>query len=196
MIDEEVEAVARAFYETLENARGWPAEPPLLKERFRHQARSAIAALEQHEAETRPAIKPLMLHGPLEAARSYLLHAADISILPASTFRAVLKGPSHTYDVANSDYFKLVGHRDLFNMSVREALPELTGQGYYELLDRVYETKETFVGQLLPIKLQLAPGSPLEERKIDLTYRPIQNRDGEMLGLFVEGCDRTEWGRA
>ena len=191
MTDEEVEAVARAFYESLEDARGWATEPVFLKERFREHARVAIAAVEQYEAITQPKIEPLTVAVPLERASGYLMQATDISILPGSTFRAVLKGPSHIYHEANADYFKFVGHRNLFTMPVRDALPELAGQGYYELLDRVYTTRQTFVGQFLPISLQMVPLGALEERRIDLVYRPIQNRSGEMLGLFVEGCDRT-----
>ncbi|WP_262273299.1 hypothetical protein [Microvirga yunnanensis] len=195
MTDEEVEAVARGFYESLENARGWASEPLFLQERFREHARVAIAAVEQYEAMTEPTtepmIEPLTVAVPLEQAGGYLMQAAHISILPGSTFRAVLKGPSHIYHEANADYFKLVGHRNLFTMPVRDALPELAGQGYYELLDRVYRTRQTFVGELLPISLQMVPRGPLEERRIDLVYRPIQDRGGEMLGLFVEGCDRT-----
>jgi len=103
MTDEEVEAVARAFYESLDGARGWEMEPLRLKERFREQARVAIAALEQHEAETKLKIKPLIVQVPLEAAHHYLMQAQDVSILAGSTFRAVLKGPHHIYEEANKD---------------------------------------------------------------------------------------------
>lgn len=196
MTDKEIEAVARAFYDTLDNARGWEREPQRLKERLRDQARAAIAAIDRYQEATPPKVQPLAVRGSLTQALGYLMEAKDLSILPVSTFRAVLRGPDHVYEAANHDYFKLVGHRDLFDMSVRDALPELNGQGYYELLDRVYRQNETFVGEAMQIRLQPKPGGAIEEHRIDLVYRPIANLDGETLGLFVEGYDRTDRARA
>ena len=50
----------------------------------------------------------------------------------------------------------------LLGRPVREALPEVAGQGFVELLDRVYRTGEPFVGNEVPIQLQIAPGGALE----------------------------------
>jgi hypothetical protein len=44
-----VEAVAKAFYELQEDARGWEREPEFLKEPFRDYARAAIALIRQTE---------------------------------------------------------------------------------------------------------------------------------------------------
>jgi hypothetical protein len=124
------------------------------------------------------------------------MEVEQVSLLPVSSFRAVLEGPSHVYSAANHDYLKLVGHRDLFNMPIRDALPELVGQGYYELLGRVYATNQIFIGQELQLRLQPRPSAPLEDHLIDLVYLSIQNEKGKVLGLFVEGCDRTQSARA
>ncbi|MET0745466.1 MAG: hypothetical protein ABWY78_18990 [Microvirga sp.] len=48
MVSHEIEAVARAFYGAMEEARGWDHEPEKLKERFRSDARAAIASLDEH----------------------------------------------------------------------------------------------------------------------------------------------------
>ncbi|HZH50816.1 MAG TPA: hypothetical protein VEZ16_02940 [Microvirga sp.] len=44
-----VEAVARAFYDLQDDARGWEREPEVLKEPFREYARTAIALLHEME---------------------------------------------------------------------------------------------------------------------------------------------------
>jgi hypothetical protein len=44
-----VDAVAKAFYELQDGARGWDREPEVLKEPFREFARAAIAMLDQAE---------------------------------------------------------------------------------------------------------------------------------------------------
>ena len=62
----------------------------------------------------------------------------------APGFMAVLRGPDHVYELTNSSYLKLVGHRDLIGRPVREALPEVQGQGLFRLLDQVYATGQPF----------------------------------------------------
>lgn len=198
--EDEVEAVAKAFYYVLEGARDWEREPEVLKERFRKDARAAIDALNDHrEIVTSRVIPPLVISEELGKARDRLMTSHEVSVLPVPgfrAFRAVVSGPDHTFDTVNEPYFGLVGHRELVGRPVREALPELRGQGYYELLDHVYQTRKSFVGHMMRIMVQAKPGAPLEEHIIDFVYRPIENTAGQVRGLFVEGYDRTAWARA
>ncbi|WP_119679400.1 hybrid sensor histidine kinase/response regulator [Indioceanicola profundi] len=114
----------------------------------------------------------------------------------APGFMAVLHGPDHVFELANAAYHQLVGRRDLVGESVREALPEVAGQGFFELLDRVYRSGESFVGQGEPITIRRTPGGPLEERFVTFVYQPIKGADGRVSGIFVEGSDVTEAKRA
>jgi signal transduction histidine kinase/ActR/RegA family two-component response regulator len=104
---------------------------------------------------------------------------------------AVLRGPEHVFELTNQSYMQLVGHREVAGKSAREALPEIVGQGFFELLDRVYATGEPFVGHALPVRLQREPEGPLEERYIDFVYQPIRDENGQVNGIFVEGSDVT-----
>ncbi|WP_434625184.1 PAS domain-containing protein [Azospirillum sp. B2RO_4] len=114
----------------------------------------------------------------------------------APGFMCVLRGPDHVFEMANDAYLHLIGHRELLDRPVREALPELEGQGYFELLDRVYVSGETFVGRGMPVRVQRSAGEPLEERFLTFVYQPIRDEDGRVSGLFVEGSDVTEAKRA
>jgi PAS domain S-box-containing protein len=107
------------------------------------------------------------------------------------SFIAVLRGPQHRFELVNARYTQLVGHRDVIGKTVREALPEVEGQGFNELLDKVYSTGEPYVGQSAPISLQQSPGAPPEPRFLDFVYQPIRNSDGVITGIFVEGIDVT-----
>jgi len=104
---------------------------------------------------------------------------------------AVLRGPEHVFELTNQSYLQLVGHRHIIGKSAREALPEVAGQGFFELLDRVYTSGEPFVGHAMPLRVQREPGSPLEERYLDFVYQPIRDANGEVSGIFVEGSDVT-----
>ncbi len=102
---------------------------------------------------------------------------------------AVLRGPEHVFELTNQSYLQLIGHRQIVGKTVREALPEVVGQGFFELLDRVYSTGEPFVGHALPVRLQLEPDGPLVERFVDFVYQPIRDANGAISGIFVEGSD-------
>ncbi|MDN4054085.1 PAS domain-containing protein [Massilia sp. YIM B02763] len=104
---------------------------------------------------------------------------------------AVLRGPEHVFELTNGSYMQLIGHRQILGKSAREALPEVVGQGFFELLDRVYTSGEPFVGTALPVRLQREPEGPLEERYIDFVYQPIRDAAGSVTGIFVEGADVT-----
>jgi PAS domain S-box-containing protein len=107
------------------------------------------------------------------------------------SFMAILRGPDHRFELTNPAYSQLVAHRNVIGMNVREAIPEVEGQGFFELLDTVYRTGEPFVGRSAPINIQRTPGGAPEERFLDFVYQPIRDRDGVVSGIFVEGIDVT-----
>jgi PAS domain S-box-containing protein len=104
---------------------------------------------------------------------------------------AVLRGPEHVFELANKSYLELLGHREIAGKTVREAVPEVEGQGFFELIDEVYTSGKTFVGHAAPIRIQREPNGPLEERFIDFVYQPIRDAAGQVTGIFVEGSDVT-----
>ena len=114
----------------------------------------------------------------------------------APGFMAVLRGPDHVFEIANAAYLQLVGRTDLVGRSVAEALPEIAGQGFIELLDEVLATGAPFVGHGIRARLRRAPDVPLEEVVLDLVYQPILGEDGQVAGIFVQGHDITVQMRA
>lgn len=110
---------------------------------------------------------------------------------------AVLHGSRHIYTVANPRYMELVGaYRSIIGRPIREALPELSGQGTYELLDKVYKTGETFIGKERLVKLRRSKNGPLEEVYVNFTYQPVRGDDGKVSGIFIYAADVTEQVRA
>ena len=109
----------------------------------------------------------------------------------APGFICVLRGRQHVFEVVNSAYYQLIGHRQILNKPVREALPEFEGQGFFEQLDQVYQTGVPFVGRSLPILVQRDRDGDLAERFVDFVYQPIVNTEAEVTGIFVQGHDIT-----
>lgn len=124
----------------------------------------------------------------LETERRQLLDM----FMQAPGFVAVLNGPMHVIQLHNGAYGQLIGHRDVIGKPVREALPELAGQGFYDCLDDVLATGEPFQGRQSPLQLRRTPNGPLETHYLNFTYQPIRNDLGEIAGVFVQGHDVTE----
>lgn len=109
----------------------------------------------------------------------------------APTFLAVLRGPRHVVELANDASIQLVGHRAILGRPLLDVLPELRGQGFDALLDRVLTTGEPFVGREVPVVIVHTPGAPPEERFLDFMYLPLVEADGTRSGVIAHGSDVT-----
>jgi PAS domain S-box-containing protein len=110
----------------------------------------------------------------------------------APSFIVALRGADQVYEFVNEAYYQLIGHRDVLGKPLLEALPEIGGQGFKELLDRVRETGEPWVGRESPVELQRTPGAPLETRYLDMVFQPLTEADGTRSGVVAHGSDITE----
>jgi PAS domain S-box-containing protein len=114
----------------------------------------------------------------------------------APVFIAVLGGPDHVFEITNEAYVRLIGGRDVIGKPIREALPDIRGQGFFALLDQVYATGQPHTGHSTPVSLARLPGGTPEARLVDFVFQPIQEADGSVSGIFVAGSDVTEQRRA
>jgi PAS domain S-box-containing protein len=110
----------------------------------------------------------------------------------APGFIAAVSGPDHVFTMANQAYRKLVGDREILGRPVRDALPEVAGQDFVQLLDQVHRTSEPIVGRAARVEFQQEPGAATEERYLDFIYQPIAGADGSIGGVFIQGHDVTE----
>ena len=107
------------------------------------------------------------------------------------SFLAILHGRDHTFEYVNDQFRRLIGAREVIGKPVRQALPEVEGQGFFEILDRVYATGEPFVGNAMRVDLQRHPGGPPEKTFVDFVYQPMRGPTGDMVGILVHGMDVT-----
>ncbi|CAN5159769.1 hypothetical protein BH10PSE1_BH10PSE1_03160 [soil metagenome] len=112
--------------------------------------------------------------------------------MQAPGFVTILTGPDHVFQMHNDAYAQLIGHRDITGRAVRDAIPEVAGQGYYEFLDSVYETGEPYEGRESRLQLQRKPDGPMEEVYLNFLYQPIRDGANKVVGIFVQGHDVTE----
>ena len=93
----------------------------------------------------------------------------------------IQRGPEHRYEYANQSYQDFFPGRELLGRPVAEALPETVDSDIIALLDRVYQTGETYFGEELPL-LVAQPEGPPRQMYFTFTYQALRE-DGEIVGI-------------
>ncbi len=113
--------------------------------------------------------------------------------LPAAI--GIMSGPEQRWSFVNPAYVRAVGRKsdkDLLGKTVRESLPELKDQGFFDLLDQVYRSGVPFVGTEMKVKLdRVASGLP-EEAFFNFIYQPVRNAAGAVEAIFVHAVEVTD----
>jgi PAS domain S-box-containing protein len=105
---------------------------------------------------------------------------------------AVLKGPQHEFEFVNASCMQLVGHHPVLGLTIPEAMPEVVGHRFIDLLDLAYHTGKAFVRREVALALQRVPQESPQERFIDFVFQPIADVDGKTSGIVVHGADVSE----
>ncbi len=102
----------------------------------------------------------------------------------------LLSGRELKIEFGNDSILQVLGKtKDIIGKTVAEAIPELNGQPFLQILDTVYSSGETYYGNS-----QLAhfeQNNELIEGYYNFIYHPLKNKDGESTGIMVIGIDVT-----
>jgi PAS domain S-box-containing protein len=104
--------------------------------------------------------------------------------MQAPAIICVLRGPKHVFDLVNPGYQQLFPGRRLVGKTIREALPEIENQGFFELLDRVYATGEAYTATEARVTLD-------RERFFNFIYQPMLSHEGTTDGIIVFAYEVT-----
>ena len=110
----------------------------------------------------------------------------------APGFIIVMTGPEHRIEFVNDTHRRTFGSDDWPGRTIREAFPSIAGQGFYELLDRVYATGQAYEAAGAEVRYRRAPGHAEEVRRLSFVYAPIFDEDSTVTGVFCDGFDVTE----
>jgi PAS domain S-box-containing protein len=105
---------------------------------------------------------------------------------------AVYRGPENIIELANPLVCELWGRRaqDIIGLSLFEALPEVAGMGYEELLAGVLATGEPHVAHEMPA--QHDRNGHRETVYWNFVYLPVREADGRVSGVMVVANEVTE----
>jgi len=106
----------------------------------------------------------------------------------------VIVGPDLVFEMANPAYSELVGGRQLAGRPLLEAVPELRGQGFDDLLREVMRSGEPHIGRETPVRV--TRHGRTEDIFCTFIYAPLRGSTGTAQGVIVIAVDVTDQVRA
>ncbi|MGI4832640.1 MAG: PAS domain-containing protein [Janthinobacterium lividum] len=145
----------------------------------RTEAENALRASQAREAEARAAAE----HQRAELERVF--EQAPVAI-------AVYRGPQYIIELANPTVCRLWGRSadQIVGKGLFEALPEVAGMGYEELLDGVMATGVPYVAHAMAAQHERA--GRRDTVYWDFVYVPMYEADGSIHGAMVVATEVTE----
>lgn len=112
-------------------------------------------------------------------------------ISEAHVATGVYFGREMRIEYANDAMIRLWGKdRSVIGKTLREALPELEGQPFHDLLDNVYTTGRMYWGK--EDRVDLMVNGKLETGYYHFTYKALRDPDGRIYGVLNMAIDVTE----
>ncbi|MEO8108636.1 MAG: PAS domain-containing protein [Ginsengibacter sp.] len=104
---------------------------------------------------------------------------------------AILTGRKFEFTFANEAYVELMNGRELVGKTLEEAIPEIKDQSFILLLQKVYDTGVPFHAMEIAATASFGGDSEPTTRYFNLSYTPIKDHNGTIIGILASGYDIT-----
>ena len=104
-------------------------------------------------------------------------------------------GPEHHVTLANRQYVELIGRSsaaEILGKPIRQAIPELDDQSFFEWMDEVYRTGVPFIGKEVMARLRRSLSGEEFEIYFNFVYQPHRSADGRIDGILTHAVDITD----
>jgi signal transduction histidine kinase len=105
---------------------------------------------------------------------------------------AVLRGPDFLFEMANLSLLRAVGERSVDGRPLRQVLPELEGQDFFETLERAYHQGEAVLRKEVVLRWRRLPETASHEGVFNLAFQPLRDADGRVEGIIAVAFEVTE----
>lgn len=103
----------------------------------------------------------------------------------------LLQGKELIIELGNEKIFEMWGKTSaITGMRLADALPEIEGQGFLELLDEVYETGKPYFGNGALVNLER--NTKTDQAYFDFVYSPVRDSHGTVTGIMIMATEVTE----
>ena len=108
---------------------------------------------------------------------------------------AMYRGKDLFIEFANDQMIQSWGKtRDVIGMKLEDALPELEGQPFIDILKNIFDTGEPYIAK--EDKVDLIVDGHLQSFYYSISYRPLRDRNGEIYAIWNMAMNVTELVRA
>jgi len=104
----------------------------------------------------------------------------------------LLEGPELRCTFANPLYAKLYGNRELIGKTPQEMVPDLEGQGHFEVLENVYKTGTPFYGFNHPVAADWLNEGSASTKYFNFVYFPYKVEE-QTIGVIAFGLEVTDY---
>ncbi len=107
----------------------------------------------------------------------------------------MLSGPELRVTLVNDLYVALARRKsrdELVGKTIREALPELEGQPFFDILDNVYRTGEPFFGSEMTAAVEDSTSGLTVHPIFNFIYQPTRDSEGNVDGILAFVSEVTE----
>ena len=104
----------------------------------------------------------------------------------------IVTGPDFVYEFANPTYLQASGRTsDIIGKPIREVFPELEGQIYFDVLERVYQTGEPFIQDEAPFYWDRNSDGVMEEGFFNCVFPAWRDAEGRIQGVLMHSIEVT-----
>jgi PAS domain S-box-containing protein len=108
----------------------------------------------------------------------------------APGFIIALRGREHRIEFVNAAHRRVFSSDGWLGKTIREAFPDIEGQGFFEILDDVFATGRRHSADAAPVVFR-QPDGEVQTRFLTFVYEAVRDPDGEIVGVLCEGSDVT-----
>jgi PAS domain S-box-containing protein len=109
----------------------------------------------------------------------------------APAVMALYSGPEHRIALVNPTWERSVGKPDAVGRTFREVFPEFEASGLFGVLDRVYETGESWADPEIRVPLERWGSGVFEDTYWNLVYLPLALREDGTRDVLVHAVEIT-----
>ena len=115
-------------------------------------------------------------------------------IMQAPAAIGLLSGPELRWTLVNPEYIRVAGRtraEDFIGKTLRESLPELEGQPFFEPLETAYRTGVPYAATSAKAVLNRTATGQGDEAYFNFVYQPLRNLEGKVEGILVHAVEVT-----
>ncbi len=128
----------------------------------------------------------------IDRTKQALVEERNSLLLQAPIATALLRGPTHIFEVVNPLFCRMVNRTDLVGKAYVEAFPEVATSSLPAVLDNVYRTGQPFFSGKMLVPIDKRGNGTLEDCFFTFNLEALRNATGQVYGMMAVALEITD----